>query len=110
MAAFDRRNVLLGNALQVWKIVKATFGREVLENFDITDCESAGSSGAQLGCLWQRATPFLPHGSQMGDESSTTDEVLTSLTSVSTAISHDEVKLTNRIVHTTCTGYHEQDG
>ncbi|TLD29916.1 GPI ethanolamine phosphate transferas-like protein 2 [Venturia nashicola] len=80
-SAVDRRNVLLGNALQVWKIVKATFANEILEEFDVADCGSAGSSGAQLGCLWQRATPFFPHGSQEGDDSSTTDVTLASLTS-----------------------------
>ncbi|KAE9970373.1 hypothetical protein BLS_004955 [Venturia inaequalis] len=79
--AFDRRNVLLGNALQVWKIVKAAFGNEVLESFDVTDCESVGSVGAELGCRWQRATSFLPHDSQEGDDSSTTDEDLALLTS-----------------------------
>lgn len=86
ITAFDQRNILLGNALQVWKIVKATFSNEVFGNFDETDCESAGSAGAQLGCLWQRATPFLFHGTQKGDDSSATDEVLEALTSVSITI------------------------
>lgn len=110
IAAFDRRNILLGNALQVWKIVKATFSNEVFGNFDGTDCESMSSAGAQLGCLWQRATPFLSYGSQKSDDSNTTDEVLTSLTSVSMASTHDDVKLMDRIVYSACTGYHEQHG
>ncbi|QDS70250.1 hypothetical protein FKW77_007355 [Venturia effusa] len=78
-SSLDRRNILLGNALQVWKIVKATFSDEALGNSDGTDCESISSGGAQLGCLWQRATPFLSQSEHKGEDSSLTDDALASL-------------------------------